>query len=814
MRLLLVGPEREENLSLRYLAAALHAAGHVADLARFDGLDDLTSVLQRATRYDGVGLSMCFQARAREFLTLATALKLHHSERPVIAGGHYATCAARELLTHHPDLDLIVLHEGERTLVELADAGLDSGAYEGIAGIAFRDAGEVRTTQPRPMVTDLDTLPFPDRRGRVRMLAGVPTAYLFGSRGCFSSCDYCCIVALHRTAPGPRFRQRSVANIADEMAELYHERGIRQFVFHDDNFLVPSPRRNHERLDALDAAWAERGIHDIGLVLKCRPGDLEPSVLVRLREMGLLRLFLGVESGSDAGLCSIGRRQRVAEAEAALALCRRHGVSAQYTLMCFHPDATVETLRADLDFMRRHGRHPFNFCRVETYAGTAIEARLRAQGRGRGDYLARTYAIADPVVDDTCRLALRMFYDRCWATDSLMETAIGLNHVAAVGRHFHASPGVHRIAAAIDDWQYEVNRELISLLDELLAIRLETRGLDDPELQRRAGELVRRERASRPRYQARARELRRALEAAARRPGRFRDEGGPRPAPPKTLMKTAAATALAVSLVSCGNVDNGVSEYAAPPLVPPPPLVDSDGDGLPDYCETTIFGTDPHSADTDGDGTPDGDEMHDDGYMTNAEEQAVFGDRTCGDATDTPVSEYAPEPLVDSDGDGLPDECETSVFGTDPNQVDSDGDGVVDGAENHDGGTMRNGSEQAMIGLYDCGDWDDGAVAEMAPSPLVDTDGDGLPDECETSVFGTDPERIDSDGDGLPDGAENHDGGTMNNAEEQSHYWGTCGDVDDGVEEGAAQPLPDPDDPTSLRWARAIFGEPDDEGSA
>ena len=48
-------------------------------------------------------------------------------------------------------------------------------------------------------------------------------------------------------APGKRFRQRNLERIADEMAALYHERGSRQFVFHDDNFLVPSEAINHAR---------------------------------------------------------------------------------------------------------------------------------------------------------------------------------------------------------------------------------------------------------------------------------------------------------------------------------------------------------------------------------------------------------------------------------------------------------------------------------------------------------------------------------------------------------------------------------------
>jgi anaerobic magnesium-protoporphyrin IX monomethyl ester cyclase len=790
MRVLLVGPEREENLSLRYLASSLLAAGHVADIVAFDSLDDLPEVLRRAPGYDAVGLSLCFQARAREFLTLAAALRLHAPRARVIAGGHYATCAADELLAHHPDIDVIVLHEGERTLVELAAAGFDP---RGIAGLVYREPGGIRRTAPRPTVTDLDTLPHPDRRGPVRRLAGVRTAYLMGSRGCYSSCDYCCIVTLHRVAPGPRFRQRSVASVADEMADLYHTRGVRQFVFHDDNFLVPSAARNHQRLDDLAVAWAERGLRDIGFTIKCRPGDVERTTFEKLRGMGLLRVFLGVESASAAGLCSIGRRQEVVASEAALDLCRELGISAQFTLMCFHPDATLETLRADLDFFRRHAGHAQNFCRVETYAGTPLEARLRANGRGKGDYLARTYTISDPVVDIASRLAVRIFHDRCWATDSLMEIAIGLDHLRGVLRRFHRGPEIEPARASVADWTRRVNLDLVSLLEELVRIAAETRGLEDSELIRRTRELVERERATRSALLTEGLRLRdhvRALGiASAERPRR-----APR------LLQTAAAVTLAAAVASCGGEAErpGVSEYA------PPPMQDSDGDGLPDQCETEIFGTNSNLADTDGNGVLDGDENHDGGTMTNAEEQQQAGAYACADASDM-MSEYAPPPLTDTDGDGLPDQCETEIFGTNPNLADTDGNGVPDGDENHDYGYMTNLEEQQQAGAYACADAPD-MMSEYAPPPLVDTDGDGLPDQCETEIFGTNPNLTDTDADGVADGAEDSDGLGMSNLTEQQIAGSyTCQDVEDMIDEAAALPLPSTDDPAADRWARAVL---------
>jgi len=76
--------------------------------------------------------------------------------------------------------------------------------------------------------------------------------------------------------------------------------------------------------------------------------------LGQLRQMGLIRVFLGVEAASTRGLACLGREHSREEASAVLSLCRRLGISAQYTIRMFHPDATLESCREDLDFMEQH----------------------------------------------------------------------------------------------------------------------------------------------------------------------------------------------------------------------------------------------------------------------------------------------------------------------------------------------------------------------------------------------------------------------------------------------------------------------------
>ncbi len=88
---------------------------------------------------------------------------------------------------------------------------------------------------------------------------------------------------------------------------------------------------------------------------------------------------------------------------------------------------------------------------------------------------------------------------------------------------------------------------------------------------------------------------------------------------------------------------------------------------------------------------------------------------------------------ADRDGDGLFDDDETGVYGTNPDLFDTDGDGSGDG-------------EEVYLGT-------DPLMANAA-SARADSDGDGLYDLDETSVYGTSATAFDSDGDGVGDGEE------------------------------------------------------------
>lgn len=560
MRVLLAGPDFEENLSIRYLSSSLQAEGHEPVLAVFNSEDDVEEVAEQAGDVDIVGLSVCFQSRAQEFLTLARRIRQEHPEKLIVAGGHYASCAAEPLLEHHPELDIIVIHEAEGTLLEIvaAAANLRDGLPK-INGIAYREDAEIRFTPKRRTLDDLDTLPFPDRRGRIHAIAGVPTSFLMGSRGCYENCAYCCITTLHNLAPGKKFRQRNVELIADEMAELYRERGTRQFVFHDDNFLVPAVAHNHARIEGFDKAFKSRGMEDIALLVKCRPADANLEVLRRLKEMGLVRIFMGIESATEMGLLTLDRHQTVGQSIRALDICGELDISAQFTIMTFNPDANVNSLRADLAFMRRFAGNPLNFCRAEIYAGTPLEKRMIALGRARGDYRAREYSMYDPVADLACTISLDLFYDRCWGDGSLMQKTIGLDHMIAVRKRFNGRDDLCERAHA---WVRAVNLDTLDLLEEVVELSASGTGKMDADGLRKIVAL--REREVRTRSQFLLQGLRIKVELDEfRLPNRTSSTAG---TSRFRLGRQVAAAVLAIGVQAAVPTGQAVAEPASAPM--------------------------------------------------------------------------------------------------------------------------------------------------------------------------------------------------------------------------------------------------------
>jgi radical SAM superfamily enzyme YgiQ (UPF0313 family) len=545
MKVALVGPELEENLALRYIHAAVTNAGHEARIYDFHAEDQLAHVAMSIDAFgpDAVGLSMMFTARSREFVELAERLRALGYSGHITAGGHFASFHAERLLDDCPAIDSIVHGEGEEGMCELLDHLADLAT---VTGITWRDAGgRIAHNGYRSNLPDLDTRACPTRPDQFHTYMGLGIASLLAGRGCYANCNFCSINAWHRQSGGPRFRQREVEAIGHEMAELYHCRNVRIFNFQDDQFFLPTEKANLERLGGLERELERHGVGKIALQVKARPDSDTLPVISKLKAMGLFRVFLGVETNAVVGLETLGRGVQRQQNHLALDILRKMEVHTCFNLLIFDPESQFKALWENIEFLERQSYFPLNFCRVEVYAGTAIERRLREEGRLIGDYYGYTYEIANPKVQIAYEMFREVFTPRNFRVDGMNHQSMRADYYYHLLAHFHASKATTRTGRYVKGIVAELNRNNAELLGQICRFADSSDARSDAsvraETERQCGARVDFDYAMRPRIEALLEQMEEMAEAARR----------PKPQS-RSKVANVAAAALLASTLGCG----------------------------------------------------------------------------------------------------------------------------------------------------------------------------------------------------------------------------------------------------------------------
>ena len=243
------------------------------------------------------------------------------------------------------------------------------------------------------------------------------------------------------------------------MAWLAREKKIEVFIFHDDNFFLPDRIRTLQRIRALGNGLERRGVRDFATIVKARPNDLDREVVEAMREqLGLIRLYLGVESDSDLGLVTLGRRVNSSYSHRALQTLEETGVYACFNMLIFDPSTRIEDLETNLRFMEKFSEVPHNFGRVELYAGTPLLKRMQEDGRCTGDYLEWDYRMADDLVQRIFELTMACFFIRNFSDESAPHRLMGTRFCVEVAARFHPE-------AYSDSWRLRA-RQLNRLLTQ------------------------------------------------------------------------------------------------------------------------------------------------------------------------------------------------------------------------------------------------------------------------------------------------------------------------------------------------------------
>ena len=296
---------------------------------------DPSRVLQavQATKPVLVGLSVIFQYTIDGLAELAGALREAGCPSHITVGGHFPSMRPREVLEHIPAIDSVVCFEGELTALELLRNIDRPEAWGRIKGLAYRRKGEIWLTPPRPLVADLDDLPWPVRGQPRRLSRGVKAASIAASRGCWYDCSFCSVRQFYGSAPGSLRRSRSPTAVVDEMSKLHQRDGVGYFVFQDDDFAAKTPNQQAWVNGSLDEMATQSLVGKVAWRMACRADEIVEPILRRCQEHGLVLVYVGFDAGSEVGAQRINKRATLVQSLAAVEALKRLGLAFEMGFM-------------------------------------------------------------------------------------------------------------------------------------------------------------------------------------------------------------------------------------------------------------------------------------------------------------------------------------------------------------------------------------------------------------------------------------------------------------------------------------------------
>ena len=224
-----------------------------------------------------------------------------------IAGGPHASAMPEELIQN--GFDFVVIGEGEETIVDLLE-GIQKkvSSFKHIKGIAYKNGKYANPiiTEPRPLIKDLDSLPFPERESfPIENYTGSSSpdsdSYFWimsSSRGCPFDCLYC----MNADVFGRGYRFRSAENIIEEIKIIHNKFGSNYVYFIDDEFMIRKDR-TYKFTDLL----IENNIK-IGWTALARISNVDTEFINKMVRSGLKELVYGVESGDPITLEKINKK--------------------------------------------------------------------------------------------------------------------------------------------------------------------------------------------------------------------------------------------------------------------------------------------------------------------------------------------------------------------------------------------------------------------------------------------------------------------------------------------------------------------------
>jgi radical SAM superfamily enzyme YgiQ (UPF0313 family) len=375
--------KRLPPIGLMYVAAALEKAGFkVQMLDNYLMKKSAEEVKQLITQINPeiVGIT-CGSATYPRCVETSKAIKQAKPDCKIVVGGWHASYMPDSLLAN-PEIDYVVMGEGERTISELATAIINSDekTASSIPGVACRRNG-TNIKNPPKYIENMDEIPYPARHllplelydRTIEYLNAKPADVMSISRGCVFNCGFC----ETRKLWGNICRSFSPHRVIGEIQDLQSRYGSKGIYFINDNFTL----RKKETAELCNLMIANK--LDLEWVCDTRVDLVNDELLALMSKAGCKTIWFGVESASQKILQRIGRNTTPQEVETAFKLCRKNGIKTACSFMLGLPDETLKDMEASLKFAKK--LNP-DWCQFNTFIAYP-DSRLYNELIEKGNYV-------------------------------------------------------------------------------------------------------------------------------------------------------------------------------------------------------------------------------------------------------------------------------------------------------------------------------------------------------------------------------------------------------------------------------------------
>lgn len=314
------------------------------------------------------------------------SLRILNENVILVAGGPHATVIPEKTMKDCPELDFIVIGEGEITFSNLIKA-LDNDStqytsqkinnirmrfwnkkYKEIRGIAFRNSYDLNIiiTEPANLIENLDDTPFPawdllelekykpSRANYYRL----PSYTLMTSRGCPYNCSFC------SKPMGKKVRFKSASRVFEEIKQLYDNYNAKEIIFEDDCFTLNKNRNNElfrlMRENKIDIKWSCLTRVDI----------INDDMLKKMKKNNCWRIGYGVESGNEEILSKMQKGFTKAKITEAFKITKKNKINIRAFFILGNLYDTQETIRQTIDFAKKLNPDLAQFSYFVPYPGT------------------------------------------------------------------------------------------------------------------------------------------------------------------------------------------------------------------------------------------------------------------------------------------------------------------------------------------------------------------------------------------------------------------------------------------------------------